>query len=145
MTQFKDVSKVVIAMLALSAALSACQRRTDTGQANEPQSRAEQRAGTASDSARNESSGTSGTSSGASGSESTTGQKMDDSVITTKAKTALLADSGVKGSDIHIETDKGTVVLSGAVDSNDQIKRAEKIVKSIDGVKTVDNRLTVKQ
>lgn len=145
MKQFKEVSKLVLGMLVLSAALGACQRAADTGEANAPQSRPEQGTAAAPDSARTESSGAMGSSSGAAGTDSTVGQAMDDSVITTKAKTALLADSGVKGTEIQVETDKGTVVLSGRVENKEQVNRAENIVKSIDGVKTVDNRLKVKQ
>ncbi|RJG04301.1 BON domain-containing protein [Noviherbaspirillum sedimenti] len=70
---------------------------------------------------------------------------IEDSVITTKAKTALLADTTVKGTDIHVETNKGVVSLSGMVDTERQRERAASIVKGIDGVSSVDNKMTVKQ
>jgi hyperosmotically inducible protein len=70
---------------------------------------------------------------------------VDDSVITTKAKSALLADSTVKGTDIHIETNRGVVTLSGAVDNDRQRERAASIVRGIDGVKSVENKMTLKK
>ncbi|QAU36012.1 BON domain-containing protein [Janthinobacterium sp. 17J80-10] len=69
---------------------------------------------------------------------------IDDSVITTKAKSALLADTTVKGTDINVETNRGIVSLSGMVDNDRQRDRAASIVRGIDGVKSVENKMTVK-
>ncbi len=66
-------------------------------------------------------------------------------MITTKAKTALLADTTVKGTDINVETNKGVVSLNGAVEDSRQKERAASIVKGIDGVKSVENKLTVEK
>lgn len=76
--------------------------------------------------------------------KTTMGTDIDDSTITTKVKSALLADPDVKGLDIKVETRKGEVQLSGYVDSQAQIDRAIAVTKGIEGVKNVDNKMTVK-
>lgn len=73
------------------------------------------------------------------------GTVLDDTVITTKVKTALLADSDVKGLQINVETTDGVVTLSGTVDNQEQIDHAGKIAQDVQGVKSVTNNLTVKQ
>jgi hyperosmotically inducible periplasmic protein len=74
----------------------------------------------------------------------TIGTEIDDTAITTKVKTALLADDYVKGLDIKVETRNKEVQLSGYVDSQDQIDKAVAIAKGIEGVKNVDNKMAVK-
>lgn len=76
--------------------------------------------------------------------KTTAGTEIDDSAITTKVKSALLADDIVKGLDIQVETSKGEVQLSGFVDSQDQIDRAVTIAKGEEGVKNVNNKMEVK-
>ncbi|MBN9133246.1 MAG: BON domain-containing protein [Nitrosospira multiformis] len=76
--------------------------------------------------------------------KTTIGTDIDDTAITTKVKTALLADDHVKGLDIKVETRKGKVQLSGYVDSQAQIDQAVAITKGIKGVKNVDNKMMVK-
>lgn len=73
------------------------------------------------------------------------GQIVDDTVVTTKVKSALLADSDVKGLDVVVETSKGIVSLSGAVNNQTQIDRAAKIAGSVEGVNSVLNNLTIKK
>lgn len=73
------------------------------------------------------------------------GQIVDDTVITTKVKSALLADSDVKGLDVVVETSKGIVSLSGAVNNQTQIDRAAKIAGEVEGVNSVLNNLTIKK
>lgn len=73
------------------------------------------------------------------------GQIVDDTVITTKVKSALLADSDVKGLDVTVETSKGVVSLSGAVNNQTQIDRAAKITGDVEGVTSVLNNLTIKK
>ena len=72
------------------------------------------------------------------------GQYVDDSVITTKVKTALLVDPDVKSLDIGVETFKGVVQLSGFVNSAEQARMAVEIAKSVEGVRSVKNSLVVK-
>ena len=73
-----------------------------------------------------------------------TGQYIDDSTITTKVKSALLADDSVKSFQISVETFKGVVQLSGFVDTADQKAAAEHDAMAVAGVKDVKNSLTVK-
>ena len=72
------------------------------------------------------------------------GQYVDDSVITTKVKSALLGDDAVKSSAISVETVKGSVQLSGFVDTLDQKSTAGKDAWTVSGVKDVRNNLIVK-
>ncbi|WP_368566033.1 BON domain-containing protein [Pseudoxanthomonas sp. UTMC 1351] len=65
-------------------------------------------------------------------------QPGEDTWITTKVKAALLADDGVPGTDIKVETTDGVVKLSGDVDSKEKIKKAVEVAEGIDGVKRVD-------
>jgi osmotically-inducible protein OsmY len=75
---------------------------------------------------------------------SSVGTAVEDSVITTKVKAALLADPEVKGTDINVETQQGVVQLSGAVDNKAQASKAVSLAKNVDGVKSVNNQLNVK-
>ncbi len=67
-----------------------------------------------------------------------------DSAITTKVKTKFLTESGIPSTKISVETYEGTVTLTGAVDSKDQVAHAGKIAAGVSGVKKVDNKLTAK-
>lgn len=71
------------------------------------------------------------------------GSVVDDTVITTKVKTALLADSDVKGLDVNVDTAMGIVTLNGAVNNQTQIDRAGKLATDVAGVKSVTNNLTI--
>lgn len=75
----------------------------------------------------------------------TMGEKIDDTVITTKVKTALLADDTVKGMDITVNTSMGEVQLSGVVDNQMQIDKAVEVAKAVEGVQRVQNGMTVKK
>lgn len=70
---------------------------------------------------------------------------VDDSVITAKVKSALVADKEVKAFDINVKTRKGEVVLSGDVDNQNHVDRAIQIASNVDGVKSVSNRMNVKR
>jgi len=73
-----------------------------------------------------------------------TGQYVDDSVITTKVKAAILGDSTLKVSEINVETFKGTVQLSGFVNSREDINKAVQVARGVDGVKAVTNKMQMK-
>lgn len=73
-----------------------------------------------------------------------TGQVLDDSTITAKAKLALAGASNLKSMEISVETVQGHVTLSGNVASESESQRAASIVSSVEGVKGVENRLAVK-
>ena len=72
------------------------------------------------------------------------GTEIDDAVITTRVKSALMGDPDVKGFDIKAETRKGTVQLSGFVDSQIAVDRALAVVKRVEGIKGVDNSMSIK-
>jgi len=72
------------------------------------------------------------------------GTVVDDASITTQVKTELLADKLVSGVAISVQTFKGEVVLTGAVDSPEQIQKAEDIARSVKGVTKVKNLLKLK-
>lgn len=76
--------------------------------------------------------------------ETSTGELVDDSVITTKVKSLLVADQGLSAFDIEVETFKGTVQLSGFVDTEEQAEKAVEIAESVDGVRDVKNSLIIK-
>ena len=74
-----------------------------------------------------------------------TGEYVDNSVITAKVKSLLAADDFLKSFQIGVETYKGTVQLSGFVDSQQAVNRAGEIARSVEGVESVKNHLQVKR
>lgn len=74
-----------------------------------------------------------------------TGEYIDDSVITTKVKAALVADPDLKATEINVETFRGTVQLSGFVSSPENVQKAVAVVRDIKGVKSVKNDMVVKR
>ncbi|MBI2510661.1 MAG: BON domain-containing protein [Opitutae bacterium] len=73
-----------------------------------------------------------------------TGEMIDDSVITAKVKTELIRDEVVKARDINVDTFRGTVQLSGFVETPEQKARAGDIAARVTGVHNVVNNITVK-
>ncbi len=73
-----------------------------------------------------------------------TGEYVDDSVITTKVKSGLAADDFLNSFQISVETFKGTVQLSGFVNTIKAVDKADEIAHSVNGVKYVKNNLVVK-
>jgi osmotically-inducible protein OsmY len=73
-----------------------------------------------------------------------TGEYIDDSVITTKVKTLLASDDFFKSFQIGVETYKGIVQLSGFVNSQQAVDKASQIARSVQGVNSVKNNLLVK-
>jgi len=69
---------------------------------------------------------------------------IDDSALTAKVKTAMLADPSLKALQINVDTKDGTVTLKGGVESQAQKDRATDVAQGVSGVKSVDNNLTVK-
>ena len=76
--------------------------------------------------------------------QESTGEYIDDSVITTKVKSLLAADDFLKSFQISVETYKGTVQLSGFVGSEKAVDTAGEIARSVKGVTSVKNDLIVK-
>lgn len=83
------------------------------------------------------------TSSPAASSESTAGESIDDAVVTAKVKAKLVDDEVTKAYQINVETFKGTVQLSGSVDSAEARSRATELARDVGGVKDVKNSLQV--
>ena len=73
-----------------------------------------------------------------------TGEYIDDTVITTKVKAAVLNDPDLKSAEINVETYKGVVQLSGFVNSNDDIARAAEVARGVKGVASVKNDMRLK-
>jgi hyperosmotically inducible protein len=73
-----------------------------------------------------------------------TGEYFDDAMISAKVRTAILTDSRLRSMDITVTTFKGAVQLSGFVDSSQVAARAVQIVRTIKGVKLVNNSLVIK-
>ncbi|MEC5320476.1 molecular chaperone OsmY [Brenneria populi subsp. brevivirga] len=72
------------------------------------------------------------------------GAYADDAMTTSSIKAKLLADDIVPSRKVKVETHEGVVQLSGEVDNQAQAARAESVAKSVSGVKSVKNDLTVK-
>ena len=73
-----------------------------------------------------------------------TGEYIDDSVITTKVKAAILNEPTLKSAEINVETFKGVVQLSGFVNSQADIATAASVARGIKGVTTVKNDMRLK-
>jgi len=76
--------------------------------------------------------------------QESTGEFVDDSVITTKVKSLIAADDFLKSFQISVETRKGVVQLSGFVDSQKAVDKANQIARGVGGVRSVKNSLIVK-
>lgn len=73
-----------------------------------------------------------------------TGEYVDDSVITTKVKAAILGEPSLKVAEINVETFKGVVQLSGFVTSATLANKAVEIAGKVSGVKSVKNDMRIK-
>ena len=73
-----------------------------------------------------------------------TGEYVDDSVITTKVKAAIFEESSLKSMQINVKTYQGTVQLSGFVDSAQSVAKAGEVARGVKAVTTVNNNLLVK-
>lgn len=73
-----------------------------------------------------------------------TGQYVDDAVITTKVKAAILNEPSLKSAEINVETFKGVVQLSGFVSSQGSIYKAVELARGVKGVTSVRNDMKLK-
>ncbi len=73
-----------------------------------------------------------------------TGEYVDDTVLTTKVKAAILGEPTLKSAEINVETFKGRVQLSGFVGSADDIARAVAVARQVKGVSSVANDMRLK-
>jgi osmotically-inducible protein OsmY len=73
-----------------------------------------------------------------------TGEYADDTVITTKVKSAILNEPTLKVAEINVETFKGVVQLSGFVASPAAATKAVEVAHGVGGVKSVKNDMRIK-
>jgi len=73
-----------------------------------------------------------------------TGEYVDDSVITTKVKAAILNEPTLSSAEINVETFKGEVQLSGFVNSSADISKAVEVARGVKGVNSVKNDMRLK-
>jgi hypothetical protein len=81
----------------------------------------------------------------AQGTSESTGQYVDDATISTKVRTAILADKDVKITEVKVTTYRGTVQLSGFVDDAQMVTKAGEDARQVAGVKAVKNDLVVRR
>jgi osmotically-inducible protein OsmY len=74
-----------------------------------------------------------------------TGEAIDDRGVSMRVRSALSNDAEYKFEGVDVKTFKGTVQLSGFVDTRTQKSRAEDLAKSVEGVKEVQNNISLKQ
>ncbi len=73
-----------------------------------------------------------------------TGEYVEDSVITARVKAAVLAEPGLRSAEINVETFKGRVQLSGFIGSQADIDRVVAMVRDMSGVRSVKNDMRLK-
>ena len=76
--------------------------------------------------------------------QESTGEYMDDTLITSKVKAAIFNEPSLKSAEINVETFKGTVQLTGFVSSRASIDRAVSIARGVKGVTSVRNDMRLK-
>ena len=72
-----------------------------------------------------------------------TGAYVDDSWITSKVKSEMIANKSVKARDISVNTDRGVVTLSGKAATWDESNKAAEIAHGVKGVTSVQNDIQV--
>jgi len=77
-------------------------------------------------------------------SRDSTGEYLDDMSITTRVKTYLLVHEDLSTVEVNVETFKGRVQLSGAVQTPDQRRKAGEIAQSVKGVSEVVNDILIR-
>ena len=81
---------------------------------------------------------------GCAGAGQKTGEAVDDATITAKVKTVFAKDPGVSALKVNVDTDKGYVTLKGEVKDSNEREKAAQLARNVEGVKGVNNNLTVK-
>lgn len=76
--------------------------------------------------------------------QESTGEHIDDAVVTTRVKAALFNEPGLKSTEIKVVTYKGVVQLSGFVSSETARNKAVEIARGVAGVKSVKNDMQLK-
>lgn len=76
--------------------------------------------------------------------QESTGEYVDDSVITAKVKSAIFNEPTLSSAEINVETFRGVVQLSGFVSTQSDINRAIVVARSVDGVQSIRNDMHIK-
>jgi hyperosmotically inducible protein len=72
------------------------------------------------------------------------GKYVDDALLTTKVKAALLQEPELKSLDVSVESNRGVVLLSGFVDGEAQRAKALKVAVAVPGVKSVKDGMALR-
>jgi osmotically-inducible protein OsmY len=72
------------------------------------------------------------------------GRAIDDMTLTTKVKSALITEPGLKSGDIKVEAANGVVVLQGTTDTAEHRQRAAQVASNVEGVRAVRNEIVVR-
>ena len=72
------------------------------------------------------------------------GEQIDDAALLTSVKSALVSDPVTEAGEINVDVNRGTVKLSGFVDTQQEKSKAGDVARGVDGVKTVQNDIAVK-
>lgn len=78
------------------------------------------------------------------GTRESTGEYVDDSVVTGKVKAAIFNEPTLKATEINVETYKGDVQLSGFVAQAQDAQKAAEVARGVKGVNSVKNDIRVK-
>lgn len=76
--------------------------------------------------------------------QESTGEYIDDTMITTRVKAAIFNEPSLKVAQINVETFKGVVQLSGFVDSAADARKAAELARAVKGVSSVKNDTRVR-
>ena len=76
--------------------------------------------------------------------QSTVGEYVDDTTVTTRVKAKLAEDPTVSAMSISVETLKGTVQLSGFAKSATERNMAGELARNTSGVKAVKNDIVIR-
>lgn len=76
--------------------------------------------------------------------QESTGEYIDSAVISTKVRAKIADDPTVSITDIDVNAFKDVVQLSGFVDSAEEKAKAGQLAASVEGVRRVENNITVK-
>lgn len=76
--------------------------------------------------------------------QESTGEYIDDTILTSRVKSALLNDPSVSGIAINVETFKGTVQLAGFVKTVAERNRAVQLARETKGVRQVKNDILIR-
>lgn len=144
MNTFKTSTATAVCALAAALALGACDRRNDDQTAGQKMdtavATAEQKAAEIKAEVKQEAREAQQDMNRAA---ATAGDKVKDMSITTAINAELARDAQLSAVQINVDTSDGRVVLRGAAPDEASRQRATTLASRVDGVRAVDNQLTV--